>query len=335
MDFVLKQIQPSEWIKGFLEFKIRADGRHPAAIRDVRVMRGVLKDCPTIVGSSVVSAAHSRFLVGVSAEIAAPYPSAPESGKVFVNVEIPRCCGIEYEEASSIASQTSVHISRIFSNPRVLDLNQFCIKSGVAVWVLHVNVVCLGYDGNGLDWSLCALSAALEDSILPSIEWDDKQKWWRLCDDDGEDASDGMAATVDSNRELWKGRRVKLHGRPLSITLAKVLDNYWLIDPTLDESHLGHLITIWKTPTITTDGNPVDEQQKYDLHILRGGGSALDVHGLLLTLSEISHHGIKAMEDAIDKAVNAELNDETLWEVCRCSSGSDFEERTDEEETKT
>ncbi|XP_055389086.1 uncharacterized protein LOC129618344 [Condylostylus longicornis] len=319
MDSVFQRIQPSEYCKRFLEFQIRPDGRHLGEVRDVRVMKNVLKESPSVIGSSIVSAGHSRFLAAVTAEIAPPVLSAPKAGKIVVNLEFPKTCGAldvnrdAGEDIASLAAQTSVSLCHIFSSQEVIDLKQFCVKEGNAVWVLYVNIICLEYDGNATDWSICSAAAALEDSVLPAIVWDPKHQWWRISDDNDESDNKDELETQKTENTFWESRRVVLTARPLSVTLAKLLETYWIVDPSMDETQLGELITIWRA----TKADPTDATSN-QLHFLRPGGSALEVQRLLHSLFEVSHNGMVAMQTAIDNAVKKEGVD--MWEVC-CSDG--------------
>lgn len=309
MDTVFQRIQPSEYYRRFLEYQIRPDGRHPAGVRDVRIMKGVLKD--VTVGSSIVSAGHSRFIAGVTAEIAPPHPLEPRSGKIVVNVEFPRSSGADgshnaSEDSSSIAATASVSICQIFSSPKVVDLTQFCIKEGKAVWVLYVNVICLEYDGNVIDWSLCAVAAALQDTVLPAIEWDSQQQWWRIVDNH---ESEEQQIQKNDSESYCSSQSVRLIGRPSSVTFSRLLDKYWLVDPTQDECQLGDSLTIWRSST------------QSDLHLLRSSGEGVDITGLLHTLFEKSRSGMEAMDAAIEKAVNAD--EAAIWEVCYSDDGDE------------
>lgn len=302
MQTVYQRIQPSEYYRRFLEFQIRPDGRHPGAVRDVRIMKNVLQG-PAL-GSAIISAGHSRFLIGVTAEIAPPCSSAPKSGRIVINVEFPKSCGADVsregggEESSNLAAQASISLGHIFCSPEVIDLTQFCIKEGSAVWVLYVNAICLEFDGNVIDWCLCGIAAALEDTVLPTVHWDLKQQWWQISD-----------ATSDDDETRWDGRTVQLLARPSSVTFAKLLDTFWVVDPTLDELQLGDPLTVWRSGAHSR------------LHLLRPGGAALDVQVLLHSLFEVSRAGMEAMESAISRAMQ-DFKGDSMWEVC-CSDNEE------------
>ena len=50
----------------------------------------------------------------------------------------------------------------------IINLEQLCIKPGVACWVLYVDIICLNYDGNVFDAALLALMSALQNLALPT-----------------------------------------------------------------------------------------------------------------------------------------------------------------------
>jgi len=58
-------------------------------------------------------------------------------------------------------------IRRLRSN--FLPLTTLCIEPGKSVWVLYVDVTCIGYDGNVFDATLLAVISALRDSMFLSF----------------------------------------------------------------------------------------------------------------------------------------------------------------------
>lgn len=58
----------------------------------------------------------------------------------------------------------------------VLDLTQLCIKEGVFVWRVCVDVYCLDHDGCILDAALAASVGALRDCVVPFVAVDERGK---------------------------------------------------------------------------------------------------------------------------------------------------------------
>lgn len=304
----LQRLQPEEYLRRFLEYQLRPDGRQLTELRSPSICKRVLKQA--CIGSAMVSAGRSRFVAGVIAAICPPHSAAPQSGRIMVNVEFPKTStfndAVSSTYQAAIAADTSVRVSQILTNSEVFDSTQLVITSGSAVWVLYVNVVCLEFDGNPLDWALCAAVAALEDTRLPSVRWCTTGKWWRVCSDAEAKGLLESAATHSSSADLVSvGRDVIIQHRPVCVTIAKLLDTYWVTDPSMQEEEFGESVTVWK----------LQGKDSAPFQMLRRGGTPLLVAAELHKLFPLFQIALDTMERELHNASSDVLTG-NLFEVC-------------------
>lgn len=226
---------PEGYFQRFLELGLRPDGRAFQDIRSAAAYQGVLKHT---VGSALLAAGRTRFVAGVTAELGPPPAAVPSTGRVLVNVEFSKTCGADADAVPALATQTAAAVSQILSSPDVLDLRQLCVKEDTCAWTLLVNVLCIEYDGNSLDWVVATAAAALRDTCLPSLEWCPKAQWWRV--------TTGTPVSPTADIPTWAGRGVTLRAWPVCVSVGRILGQYWIADPTADEEALGSILTVWR-----------------------------------------------------------------------------------------
>lgn len=323
-----QRVQPELYFQRFLEHKLRPDGRQLTELRSVRLCKGVLKQA--CVGSAMLAAGESRFVAGVTAAICPPHTAAPESGRIVVNVEFPKTCGLEEGCVASnvqqacLSADMSVRLSQILTHREVFDCTQLVIVPGSAVWALYVNIVCLEYDGNPLDGSLHAAVAALEDTRLPRLRWCPAEKWWRIAsaNDQVLEPVSSKNATAASSSDVMRydGHHVCFMHRPVIITIAKLFGDHLLVDPTMQEEALGECFTVWR----------LEKQSNFQCFFQ--GKSSLSVSAELHKLFPVFQVAFEAIERELAKA-NAEAQAGTLWEPCNIDETSSNDDDDDLEDT--
>jgi exosome complex RNA-binding protein Rrp42 (RNase PH superfamily) len=104
-------------------------------------------------------------VAGVKLELAQPKPEEPDLGFVVPNVELPPLCHSQFKPGppSEMAQCASTFVKRAIANSGLVDLRSLCVSPGKLVWVVHVDMVCLNYDGNVVDCALKAAVAALRE----------------------------------------------------------------------------------------------------------------------------------------------------------------------------
>ncbi|WAQ98955.1 EXOS8-like protein [Mya arenaria] len=135
-------------------------------------------------------------------EIAAPKTEHPKRGYIVPNVELSPMCSAMFkpgppgDQAQCLSVFTDQH-----------------------VWVLYCDLVCLNYDGNLTDTCVLALLAALKNTRLPLVTWNEE---------------DESLATEEKGNTP-----VTIKHCPVSSTFA-VFDNHvLLVDPTKEEEDLS------------------------------------------------------------------------------------------------
>jgi exosome complex RNA-binding protein Rrp42 (RNase PH superfamily) len=121
-------------------------------------------------------------------------------------------------------------VSDALRDAKVLDLTQLCIKEGVFVWKVCVDVYCLDHDGSVLDAALAACVGALRDCAVPFVAVDERGKlsWGgagkrkrgdaQQEGEGGEGAGVEGAAGEDADASTSAACVVEVHHTPFSLT---------------------------------------------------------------------------------------------------------------------
>jgi len=237
MDAALFQrFSPREYHRRFLADGLRPDGRGLHERRCARLQRSAIGAAH---GSASVRLGRSAAVAGVRAEVTEAVPELPARGHVAVAVELPALCSQRFREkhrTAGLATFLSGALADILNNSHVLDPAQLDVREGEVFWVLHVNVLCLNFDGNAFDLCLLAALAALEDTALPALAPDPCSavpEPLRLVE-----ASPGAADAV------FEARRLLLLSRPLPATFARLPGKQWVLDPCAAEEELGTSVSL-------------------------------------------------------------------------------------------
>ncbi|KAI8647905.1 exosome complex component RRP43-like protein [Parasitella parasitica] len=166
---IFSRIQPHEYLKRFLDQKVRPDGRALSEFRKTMITSGAIS---TANASAMVRLGGTTVVCGIKAEVCEPRIDLPDQGYLVPNVELSPLCSPKFNlgAPSEKAQSISQFIHELFVKSQVFPLESLCIDSGKAVWVLYADIVCLNYDGNILDASLLALTTALKDLKLPKAQ---------------------------------------------------------------------------------------------------------------------------------------------------------------------
>lgn len=235
---LLQRFQPKEYFKGYLGDGVRPDGRLLRERRKARLQRSTFASA---YGSSSVRLGESAAVAGVRAQVTAAIAELPARGHIVISVEVPPLCAATFRErnrdsrGSTLSSFLSSALTEVLNSPQVFDPAQLDIREGELFWVLHVNVVCLNYDGNAFDLCLLSALAALEDTSLP-------------CLGDGAGKAEETGRLVElpagSDKAVFEAKQLALRSRPLPVTFAQLPGENWVIDPSAQEEELGASVTL-------------------------------------------------------------------------------------------
>ncbi|KAI9299273.1 ribosomal protein S5 domain 2-type protein [Cunninghamella echinulata] len=158
---IFSRIQPHEYVRRFIDQKVRPDGRLLDRFRSTLITTNVIT---TANASAMVRLGGTTVVCGIKAEVAEPKIDQPKQGFFVPNIELSPLCSAKFKPGppSEQAQTISETIYQLFTKSNILPLTNLCIEEGKAVWVLYADIVCLNYDGNILDASLLALVAALK-----------------------------------------------------------------------------------------------------------------------------------------------------------------------------
>lgn len=231
---LLQRFLPEEYHRRFLADGVRPDGRGQHQRRPTRLRSAAVG---SVHGSASVCLGHSAAVAGIRAEVNEAVPDMPALGSIVATVELPPLCSADLRDrhrAAGITTFLSNALTDVLNSPHVLDVAQLNIRKGELYWVLHIDIVCLNYDGNAFDFCLLAALAALEDLSLPA-----------LAEEAGRLSSGRLAAVPANSPGLVSDvTRLKLKCRPLPVTFAQLPGDVWVLDPTASEEALGASVSL-------------------------------------------------------------------------------------------
>lgn len=240
MFLFFRTIHPVKYYRDFLAHELRPDGRSPEKTRSVTV--NVNSIC-TADGSATVRIGNTTVVCGIKAELGKPRADEPERGFMVPNVELPPLCSRLFRPGPPSEEAQSMTCFVAKATEEMIDLKQLCVSADNLVWVLHIDMICLDYDGCVQDACVVALSAALRTVKLPSVEFDMETK----------------TPTVD----LGNRRLIDVKSSPVSTSFAVFDDEIILNDPTGEEESLSSAKL-----SVVTDGTTI-----FSVH--KPGGSTL------------------------------------------------------------
>jgi len=226
-----KTAQPVEFYKHFLKENIRPDGRELLKFRSSLLNIGSIN---TARGSALVRLGHTMVICGITAELAEPRSSKPNEGYFVPNVELPASCSNKYRpgppsDDAQILSQFVVDVAK---NSGILNLEDLCIAPKKLSWVIYADIQCVSHGGNLPDAIVAAMYAALENTKLPKVLYNE----------------DTASVEVKEDEHF----KLPLNTCPVSSTFAIFQDGILLADPTNEEEEISNgIITI----VVTSEGN--------------------------------------------------------------------------------
>lgn len=173
-------------------------------------------------GSARVRLGDTDVVVGVKAEIGAPFPDRPEHGVITTNAELVPLASPTFEAGPP--NEDAIELARVVDRgireSEALDLEKLCLIPGEKVWVIFIDMHILDYSGNLFD--ACSLGAisALWSTRIPEAK---------------------MVENPNGEKELELDHEnlvpLPMKHIPVSLTAAKIGD-YIMVDPSLDEERV-------------------------------------------------------------------------------------------------
>jgi len=191
----------------------RMDGRDLLDYREIQIKTGVLEK---VEGSAEAYLGKTRVLVGVKFGKGYPFDDTPDKGVLMTNAEFTPIAHATFEPGPPDERSTELArvVDRGLRSAEILDMKKLCLVKGKAVYMVHVDIYVLSYDGNLIDCSAMAAIAAMKTAKMP------------------------VYTVKDGNVKLTKKTKaVKIRKEPLAVSIVKIGDSL-LVDPSADEEEV-------------------------------------------------------------------------------------------------
>ncbi|MFX1501601.1 MAG: exosome complex protein Rrp42 [Promethearchaeota archaeon] len=168
-------------------------------------------------GSADVSLGKTRIITGLKYEVGEPFPDLPNEGVCTVMAELLPIASPLFERGPP--DEQSIELARVVDrgirHADCVQTKKLCIKEGVSVYILFVDMYVMNYQGNLIDAGAVGALTSLLSSHIPEGIWNEEK---------GEADWTGKYLTgKDLVNEL-----------PFAITYGKIEDIIFL-DPNLPE----------------------------------------------------------------------------------------------------
>ncbi|MFX0007937.1 MAG: exosome complex protein Rrp42 [Promethearchaeota archaeon] len=203
-----------DYIISNLKKEERIDNRGLFEYRDFQVKSDVIASAE---GSSDVSLGKTRIITGLKYEVGEPFPDLPNEGVCTIMAELLPIASPLFERGPP--DEQSIELARVVDrgirHADCVQTKKLCIKEGVLVYILFVDMYVMNYQGNLIDAGAVSALTSLLSAHIPEGTWNEEK---------GEAEWTGKYLTgKDIVNEL-----------PFAVTYGKIEDIIFL-DPSLPE----------------------------------------------------------------------------------------------------
>ncbi|KAJ1610123.1 RPR45-like archaeo-eukaryotic exosomal RNAse PH [Cryptosporidium canis] len=235
-------LRPGEYLNRFLERGVRCDGRKPDVCRNFALEFNQLSS--SCHGAISVRIGNSSYIACCSPQIICTdfCPELNEditNQRINVSLELPTICGFTGNPNHS--SFVSSSITECLNDARVINKDAFVTRfeDRELQWIININVVCLSYDGNPLDYTLIAAVASLCNTSLPAhMTWDDDYKWFRIQPEPAPLGETKRKCGMPGDPSFFLKRI------PIFVSFSYLNESIWVCDPNHMEDSVGDSVTI-------------------------------------------------------------------------------------------
>ena len=168
-------------------------------------------------GSADVSLGKTRIITGLKYEVGEPFPDLPDEGVCTVMAELLPIASPLFERGPP--DEQSIELARVVDrgirHADCVQTKKLCIKQGVLVYILFVDMYVINYQGNLIDAGAVGALTTLISSQIPEGIWNEK------------------TGEADWTGKYLTGKDI-INELPLAITYGKIEDIIFL-DPNLSE----------------------------------------------------------------------------------------------------
>ncbi len=149
----------------------RVDRRKPDEFRPISIKTDLLYNAD---GSAMVNLGGTKVIAGVKFELGQPYPDTPDEGALVVDAEIlPHSSpSVEPGPPDEDAIELARIIDRSIRESNMLDMKTLSIREGELVYLVFLDIRVLDNNGNIIDATSMAATAALATAKIPRVEDD-------------------------------------------------------------------------------------------------------------------------------------------------------------------
>ncbi|KAH8739815.1 RPR45-like archaeo-eukaryotic exosomal RNAse PH [Cryptosporidium ryanae] len=249
----LWQLRPDEYLNRFLDKGVRCDGRKPEVCRrfKLEVNRSgshLLNDlCESVKlsiragNSSYISSCTPRI---IKTDFDKKTNELISNNRIVVNLELPPICG--FSGNSNYSTYVSNTITECLNDQRIINKDAFksVFKNKELHWVFNVDIVCLSYDGNPLDYALIlAIASVINTEVPKHIFWDNNYNWFRFSSDPNISINDIEEKNVNKDHGNSIGETTYFKNIPIFVSFAYLNGKIWVCDPSSMEDSQGEIVS--------------------------------------------------------------------------------------------
>jgi len=223
------------YIKNNLKKEERIDGRGLWEYRKWKILSDPIKSAE---GSADVMLGNTRIITGLKYEVGPPFPDVPNEGVCTIMAELLPLASPLFERGPP--DEQSIELARVVDrgirHADCIQTKKLCIKEGLAVYILFVDMYVINYDGNLIDAGGVSTLTTLISSHIPEGIW------------------------KENGEVEWTGKYITgediINELPLVLTYGKI-DDIIFLDPGLAEE----LVCDGKISISVTDNNVTSIQK--------------------------------------------------------------------------
>ncbi len=203
-----------DYIISNLKKEERIDNRELWEFRNFQIKSDIIASAE---GSADVSLGKTRIITGLKYEVGTPFPDLPNEGVCTVMAELLPIASPLFERGPP--DEQSIELARVVDrgirHADCVQTKKLCIKEGVSVYILFVDMYVMNYQGNLIDAGAVSALTTLLSAHIPEGVWNEEK---------GE---------VEWSGKYLTGKNI-VNELPLAITYGKIEDIIFL-DPSLPE----------------------------------------------------------------------------------------------------
>jgi exosome complex component RRP42 len=162
-----------DYVANLLDAGKRIDGRAFNECRNTVIELDVV--AAKAEGSALVHLGNTSVIAGVKVLLGEPYGDSPDKGVMMVTAELQPLASPLFELGPP--KEPAIELARVVDRgvreSEMIDTKKLCIEPGKKVYMVFADVYPLEYDGNLIDASSLAVSAALHTTKFDEYKWED------------------------------------------------------------------------------------------------------------------------------------------------------------------